>query len=173
MIVASELHKLDIHYKNLSLGEIELINHISQEQLDSFDKGLRKFGLVLIVDKRSKIIEQVKQIIIEQIHYSEEDLKIDFNELITTKLNNNYNYLANLFSEIHGTSIESFILKHKIERVKELIVYYDLNLSEIAIKLDFSSVKQLSNQFKKVTGLAPAFFKKMKNIRRLDQEHLQ
>jgi len=172
MIVASELDKLEIHYRNLTLGEVDLLNHISQEQLDTFDVGLRKFGLELIVDKRAKIIERIKSIIIEQIHYSEEELKINFSEQLSDELHYNYKYLSNLFSEMHGTTIENFIIKQKIERVKELIVYNELNLSEIAWKLNYSSVQHLSNQFKKVTGLTPTFFKNMKHKKRLDINHV-
>ena len=172
MIVASELEKLGIHFKNLILGEVELINHISQEQLDALDIELRRSGLELIVDKRAKIIEKIKNIIIEQIHYSEEDLKINFSELLSEQLNYQYKYLSNLFSEMHGTTIENFIIKQKIERVKELLVYNELNLSEIAWKLNYSSVQHLSNQFKKVTGLTPTFFKNMKYKRRNDLNNI-
>lgn len=168
MIVSSELDKLGIHYRNLVLGEVDSIEQVSQDQLDEFDIGLRKFGLELIVDKRAKIVETIKMIIIEQIHYSEEELKINFSELLSEKLDLNYNYISNLFSEMHGTTIEHFIIKQKIERVKELLVYNELNLSEIAWKLNYSSVQHLSNQFKKVTGLTATFFKNMKNKRRND-----
>jgi len=168
MIVSSELERLEIPYKNLILGEVDLLNNVSQEKLDSLDIGIKKFGLELIIDKRAQIIEKIKNIIIEQIHYSEEDLKINFSEHLSQQLNYDYKYLSNLFSEMHGTTIEHFIIKHKIERVKELLVYNELNLSEIAWKLNYSSVQHLSNQFKKVTGLTPTFFKNMKDKRRLD-----
>ncbi len=172
MIVSSELEKLGIRYKNLILGELELISHISQSHLDAFDIGLRKYGLELIIDKRAQIIEKIKNIIIEQIHYSEEDLKIHFPELLSQELNYNYNYLSNLFSEMHGTTIENFIIKQKIEKVKELLVYNEMTLSEIAWKLNYSSVQHLSNQFKKITGLTPTFFKNMKNKRRIDLNNI-
>ncbi len=172
MIVSTKLEKLGIHYKNLVLGEVEITSHISQEQLVTLDSDLRKVGLELISDKRAKIIEKIKSIIIEQIHYSEEELKINFPELLSKQLNYNYKYLANLFSEMHGTTIENFIIKQKIERVKELLVYNELNLSEIAWKLNYSSVQHLSNQFKKVTGLTPTFFKNMKNKRRNDLNNI-
>jgi AraC-like DNA-binding protein len=166
MIVSSELEKMGVLYRNLTLGEVELLNQISHEQLEEFDKRLRKYGLELIVDKRAKLIEQIKSIIIEQIHYSEEELKLNFSEYLSEKLNLNYKYLSNLFSEMHGTTIENYIIKQKIERVKELLVYNELNLSEIAYKLNYSSVQHLSNQFKKVTGLTPTFFKKLEDKRR-------
>lgn len=173
MIVSSLLENLGIDYRNLILGEVELINHISQEQLDSLDIALRKYGLELIIDQRAKIIEKVKSIIIEQIHYSEEELKINFSDLLSKQLNYSYKYLSNLFSEMHGATIENFIIKQKIERVKELLVYDELNLSEIAWKLNYSSVQHLSNQFKKVTGLTPTFFKNMKNKRRIDINNIE
>ncbi len=141
--------------------------------MDALDIELRRSGLELIVDKRAKIIEKIKNIIIEQIHYSEEELKINFSELLSEQLNYNYKYLSNLFSEIHGTTIEHFIIKQKIERVKELLVYNEVNLSEIAWKLNYSSVPHLSNQFKKVTGLPPTFFKNMKNKRRTDLNNIK
>lgn len=173
MIVSTELEKLGIPFKNLVLGEVDLHDQISQERFNSLDKELRKYGLELIIDKRAKIIEKIKNIIIEQIHYSEEELKINFSELLSEKLNYNYKYLSNLFSEIHGTTIEHFIIKQKIERVKELLVYNELNLSEIAWKLNYSSVQHLSTQFKKITGLTPTFFKKMKEKRRSELDNVE
>ncbi|MFW6223159.1 MAG: helix-turn-helix domain-containing protein [Bacteroidota bacterium] len=166
MIVSSELEKLGLEYRNLILGEVDLLENISQEKLDDLDIGLKRFGLELIIDKRAKIIEKIKTIIIEQIHYSEEEVKANFPKLLSQQLNYNYKYLSNLFSEMHGTTIEHFIINQKIERVKELLVYNELNLSEIAWKLNYSSVQHLSNQFKKITGLTPSFFKKMKDKRR-------
>lgn len=165
MIVSSELEKLGVQYRNLVLGEVDTISSMTGAQLENLDIGLRKFGLELIVDKRAKIIEKIKNIIIELIHYSEEELKINFSEQLSKQLNYNYKYLSNLFSEMHGTTIENFIIHQKIERVKELLVYENLNLSEIAWKLNYSSVQHLSNQFKKITGLTPTFFKNMKNKR--------
>lgn len=165
MIVSSELEKLGVQYRNLVLGEVDTISSMTEAQLENLDIGLRKFGLELIVDKRAKIIEKIKNIIIELIHYSEEELKINFSEQLSKQLNYNYKYLSNLFSEMHGTTIENFIIHQKIERVKELLVYENLNLSEIAWKLNYSSVQHLSNQFKKITGLTPTFFKNMKNKR--------
>lgn len=168
LVVKSELEKLGVQQLNLKLGEVEVVENMSKSQLDTLDAGLRNFGLELIFDKRVHIIEQIKNTIIELIHYSEEDLKVNFSEYLSKTLDYDYTYLSNLFSEVHGTTIEQFIIHHKIERVKELLVYNELNLSEIAWKLNYSSVQHLSNQFKKVTGLTPTFFKKMREKRRLD-----
>ena len=120
-------------------------------------------GLELIEDKKAVIIEKIKNVIIEMIHYEDEIPKVNFSDYLSSKLNYNYTYLANLFSETEAITIEHYIIMHKIERVKELIVYDDLNLSEIAWKLHYSSVAHLSHQFKKVTGLTPSFFKSLKN----------
>lgn len=173
MVVSSELDKLGIFYRNLILGEVELFQDISNEQLEILDAGLRKNGLEIITDKRARVIEKIKNLIIEEIHYSETELKINFSEHLSKQLGYNYQYLSNLFSEIHGTSIEQFIIKQKIERVKELLVYNELNLSEIAWKLNYSNVQHLSNQFKKITGLTPSFFKTLKNKYRTDINNIQ
>lgn len=168
MIVSSELEKLGVNFCNLMLGEVDLIDNLSKDKLDVLDIELKKYGLELLIDKKAKLIERIKNIIIEQIHYSEEEIKINFSKILSKELDYNYKYLSNLFSEMHGTTIEHYIIQQKIERVKELIVYNELNLSEIAWKLNYSSVQHLSNQFKKVTGLTPSFFKKMKDKRRID-----
>jgi AraC-like DNA-binding protein len=165
MVVASELEKLGIHYANLELGEVNILDSISEEQKEELNDGLKKSGLELMGDKKSQLIEKIKNIIIELIHYSEEDLKINFSDFLSEKLKHDYTYLANVFAEVTGSTIQNFIIKHKIERVKELIVYDELNLSEIAWKLNYSSVQHLSNQFKKITGLTPTHFKELKDKR--------
>ncbi len=166
MVLKAELEKLGINHRNLVLGEVELFQPCTQEQLNNLDIGLRTYGLELIVDKRAQLIEKIKNTIIELIHYSEEELVVNFSVFLSEKLNYDYTYLSNLFSEVHGTTIEHFIIHQKIERVKELLVYNELTLSEIAWKLHYSSVQHLSNQFKKVTGLTPSFFKNISNKRR-------
>lgn len=166
MVVAAELEKLGIHYSHLEIGEVNIIGSISDEQRESLDIALKKSGLELISDKRRQIIEKIKNILIELIHYSEEEIRINFSDLLSEKLNHDYTYLANLFSEVTGTTIQQFVIKHKIERAKELLVYDELTLSEIAWKLHYSSVQHLSNQFKKITGLSPSHFKELKIIRR-------
>lgn len=166
MVVKAELDKLNIIHKDLVLGEVDLLNSISQEQLEVLDVGLKTYGLELITDNRAKIIEKIKNTIIELIHYSEEELKVNFSAYLSEKLNYDYTYLSNLFSEVHGTTIEHFIIHQKIERVKELLVYNEINLSEIAWKLHYSSVQHLSTQFKQITGLTPTFFKNLSIQRR-------
>lgn len=166
MVVKAELDKLNIIHKDLVLGEVDLLNSISQEQLEVLDVGLKTYGLELITDNRAKIIEKIKNTIIELIHYSDEEVKVNFSAYLSEKLNYDYTYLSNLFSEVHGTTIEHFIIHQKIERVKELLVYNEINLSEIAWKLHYSSVQHLSTQFKQVTGLTPTFFKNLSIQRR-------
>lgn len=164
MVVKSELEKIGIPYKVVELGEAEIEN-ITQQQRDQLDLLLKKSGLELMDDKKSMLIEKIKTVIIELIHYSDELPKMKFSEYLGSKLNHDYTYISNLFSEVQGITIEHFIIAHKIERVKELLVYDELNLTEIAYKLHYSSVAHLSNQFKKVTGLTPSHFKQLKHKR--------
>jgi AraC-like DNA-binding protein len=166
MVVKSELEKLGLHYIVIDLGEAEIMEDISKEQLEELNISLKKSGLELMDDKKSILVEKIKTIIIELVHYTDEKIKINLSDYLIEKLNHDYTYLANLFSEVKGTPIENFYLSHKIERVKELIVYDELNLTEIAFKLHYSSVSHLSNQFKKITGLTPSHFKKLKHRRR-------
>jgi AraC-like DNA-binding protein len=165
MVVKAELEKLGLHYTVVELGEAEIIEGISEKQHDQFKEALLKSGLELLDDKKSVLIQKIKNVIVELIHYSEEPLAINFSDHLSQKLNHNYTYLANLFSEVQGTTIEKFIIAHKIERVKELLVYNELNLTEIAYLMHYSSVAHLSAQFKKVTGLTPSHFKQLKNKR--------
>jgi AraC-like DNA-binding protein len=167
MVVKSELEKLGLHYITVDLGEAVILEEISAEQLASLGKALKKTGLELMDDKRSILVEKIKTIIIELVHYNDEQIKINLSDYLSEKLGLNYTYLANLFSEVKGTTIEQFYLAHKIEKVKELLVYDELNLTEIAWKLHYSSVAHLSNQFKKMTGLTPSHFKNLKHKRRL------
>jgi AraC-like DNA-binding protein len=148
------------------LGEAEIREDISTEQLALLNIGLKKTGLELMDDKKSILVEKIKTIIIELVHYNDEQIKINLSDYLSEKLNHDYTYLANLFSEVKGTTIEQFFLAHKIEKVKELLVYDELNLTEIAYKLHYSSVAHLSNQFKKMTGLTPSHFKNLKHKRR-------
>lgn len=166
MVVKSELEKLGVHYDTVELGEVEISDKISKEQLDLLGDALKMTGLELMDDNKKILVEKIKTIIIELIHYSDEQIKINLSDYLSEKLNHNYTYLSNLFSEVKGTTIEQFYLANKIERVKELLVYDELNLTEIAWKLHYSSVSHLSNQFKKMTGLTPSHFKNLKNKRR-------
>ena len=165
MVVKSELERIGVPYLVVELGEVEIPGTISQEQRKELDILLKKSGLELMDDKKSMLIERIKTVIIELIHYSNELPKTKFSEYLSEKLNHDYTYLSNLFSEVQGITIEHYIIAHKIERVKELLVYDELNLTEIAYKLHYSSVAHLSNQFKKVTGLTPSHFKHLKHKR--------
>jgi AraC-like DNA-binding protein len=166
MLVKAELEKMDIAYKNVELGEAELENPISNKQRDELKTALLKAGLELMDDKKAMLVEKIKNVIIEMVHYADELPETNFSDYLSEKLNHNYTYLSNLFSEVKGITIEHYIIIHKIEKVKELIIYDELNLTEIAYKLNYSSVAHLSNQFKKITGLTPSFFKKLKDKRR-------
>ncbi len=166
MVVKSELQKLGLHFMHLELGEVDVMEDLSVEQLEVLSIGLNQTGLELMNDKKSILVEKIQTTIIELVHYTDEQIKTNLSDHLTTKLNYNYTYLANLFSEVKGTTIEKFYLTHKIEKVKELLVYDELNLTEIADKLHYSSVAHLSNQFKKMTGLTPSHFKNLKLKRR-------
>jgi AraC-like DNA-binding protein len=162
MLVKAELDKLGLHYILVDLGEVEIMETLSAEQRFLLDYGLRESGLSLIDDKKSIIIERIKNIIIELVHFSEGQLKVNFSDYLSEKLKYDYTYLANLFKETQGTTIEHFLLSHKIERVKEFLVYDELNITEIAYRMNYSSVAHLSNQFKKITGLTPSHYKNLK-----------
>ncbi|HUX97882.1 MAG TPA: AraC family transcriptional regulator [Bacteroidales bacterium] len=172
MVVKSELEKFGLHYTVVELGEAEIKEDISIYKRDQLNVALKKSGLELMDDKKSMLIEKIKKIIIELVHYSGDQLKINLSDCLSEKLNYDYTYLANLFSEVQGTTIEKFFINHKIERVKELLVYDELNLKEIAFKLHYSSVSHLSSQFKKITGLTPSHFKQIKQKRRTPLENV-
>jgi AraC-like DNA-binding protein len=166
MVVKAELEKLGLEYISVDLGEANLTSGITEEQKKNLDVSLRKSGLELLDDKKSMLVEKIKIIIIELVHYSEDQLKVNLSDFLSEKLNYDYTYLANLFSETQGTTIEKFLINHKIERVKELLVYDELNLKEIAFKIHYSSVAHLSSQFKRITGLTPSQFKQLKHRQR-------
>lgn len=166
MVVKEELTKLGVQFTAVELGEAEIMGRISEEQHEHFKAAWLRYGLELMDDKKSVLIQKIKNVIIELAHYSEEPLAVNLSEFLSQKLNHDYTYLANLFSEVQGTTIEKFFIAHKIERVKELLVYDELNLTEIAYQMHYSSVAHLSAQFKKVTGLTPSHFKQLKDKRR-------
>ena len=172
MIVKDQLEKNGIPYKEVNLGEVVLTNPISETQKNLLKTALLSFGLEVMDDKKAMLIEKIKNAIVEMVHYNEELPKVNFSIYLSEKLNYDYTYLSNLFSETEGSTIEHYILLHKIERVKELIIYGELNLTEIAFKLRYSSVAHLSNQFKKITGLTPSFFKSLKNKKRTMLENV-
>jgi AraC-like DNA-binding protein len=165
MMVKEELSKLGLHYVNVELGVVDILESISKEQHEKLKTNLALSGLELLDDKKSVLIEKIKNVIVEMIHYSDELPKVNYSEYISKKLNYDYTYLSNLFSEVKGITIQHFIILHKIERVKELLLYGELNLTEISYLMQYSSVAHLSNQFKKVTGLSPSFYKLMKKKR--------
>jgi AraC-like DNA-binding protein len=172
MLVKSELDKLGLHYKRVELGEAEIEENISPEKWDELNIALKRSGIELMDDKKSILIEKIKNIIVELVHYAEEPLEINFSDYLSQQLKHDYTYLANLFSETQGVTIEHFLIAHKIERVKELLIYDELNITEIAWKMHYSSVAHLSNQFKKMTGLTPSFFKKIKHKKRRSLEDI-
>lgn len=172
MIVKSELELMGVKTCIVELGEAELLKEITSEKRNQLKQNLLKYGLEVMDDKRSMLIEKIKNVIIEMVHYADELPKINNSNYISEKVKYDYTYLANLFSEVQGTTIEHFIIAHKIEKVKELLVYDELNLTEIADKMHYSSVAHLSGQFKKVTGLTPSHFKKLKKKRRKTLESL-
>ena len=172
MIVKEELRKLGLPFLTLELGEVDLVNVPTEKQREQIKEALFKSGLELMDDKRAMLIEKIKTTVIQMIHYSDELPKKNFSDFLSEKLSYDYTYLANLFSETEGCTIEHFVLLHKIERVKELIIYDELNLTEIAFKLHYSSVAHLSNQFKKITGLTPSFFKSLKLKKRNPLENV-
>jgi AraC-like DNA-binding protein len=172
MAVKEELKKLGLHFIVVELGEVEVMENIPLAQRELLKSALLTSGLELMDDKRSVLIEKIKNAIIEMVHHSDEIIKVNFSDYLSEKLNHDYTYLANLFSEVQGTTIEQFIICHKIERIKELIIYGELNITEIAAKMNYSSVAHLSNQFKKVTGLSPSHFKQLKDKRRKPIEEI-
>lgn len=166
IVVKSELKKLGWHYNSVELGEVEIWEDLKPEQLEELNIALKKTGLELIDDKKSILVEKIKTTILEMVYSSDEPISVNLSEYLSKKLNYDYTYLANLFSEFKGITIEKFYLTNKIERVKELLVYDMLSLTEIAYRMHYSSVSHLSNQFKRVTGLTPSHFKILKSKRR-------
>ena len=166
MIVQQELEKLGIPFLSIDLGLVETKDTITEQQHDDLKSNLELVGLELLDDKRSILIDKIKNVIIEMIHYNEEVPRVNYSVFISEKLGYDYTYLSNIFSEVKGITIQQFIIIHKIERVKELLLYDELNLTEISFRLNYSSVSHLSNQFKKVTGLTPSFFKQIRIFRK-------
>jgi len=165
MMVKEELKKLGLHFVIVDLGIVEILEDITPKQFEELKQNLAQSGLELLDDKKTILIEKIKNLIIEEIHYSEELTNINYSDYISEKLHHDYTYLSNIFSEVKGITIQQFIINHKIERVKELLLYDELNLTQISYLLNYSSVAHLSNQFKKVTGLSPSFFKQLKHKR--------
>lgn len=166
------LKEMGLHFIILELGEVELMETLSSNQREELKTKLLASGLELMDDKRSVLIERIKNVVIQMVHYSDEVLLINFSDYLSEKLQLDYTYMSNLFSEVQGTTIEQYIISNKVERIKELIIYNELNITEIAWKMHYSSVAHLSNQFKKVTGLSPTHFKRLKERKRNPIEEL-
>jgi len=167
MAVKEVLAKLGLHFIVVDLGEIDIMEEISGEQLENFRIALSDGGFELMDNTRSILIERIINVVIQMVHNTDEMIKINFSDYLTEKLNHDYNYMSKIFSEVKGITIQQFIIIHKIERIKELLLYHELNLTEISYKLNYCSVSHLSNQFRKVTGLSPSEFKHIKyNSRR-------
>jgi AraC-like DNA-binding protein len=173
LAVKEELKKLGLHFIVVDLGEVENMENMTAEQHQQLQAGLISAGLELMDDKRVVLIEKIKNVITEMIRHSEELPKVNYSDYISEKLNYDYTYLSNLFSAVKGITLQQFIIMHKIERVKELLCYDELNLTEIAFKLHYSSVAHLSNQFKKITGLTPSHYKQLKDKKRRPIEEIE
>ena len=172
MMVKEELKKLGLRYVFVDLGVVEVLEDITPEQHDQLKINLLKSGLELLDNKKSILIERIKGVIVEMIHYMDELPKENYSDFICSKLDYDYTYLSNIFSEVKGITIQQFIIIHKIEKVKELLLYDELSLTEISYKLHYSSVAHLSNQFKKITGLSPSFYKQLKMKRKQTLEQM-
>jgi AraC-like DNA-binding protein len=165
MVVKETFAKLGLHYIALDLGAVEVLEDISEEQRMELRRELVKSGLLLLDNRAAILVDKITSLIVEMIHYTEEVPQVNYSDFISEKLGYDYTYLSNIFSEVKGITIQQFIIIHKIERIKELLLYNELSLKEISYRLHYSSVAHLSNQFKKITGLSPAFYKQLKSKR--------
>ena len=172
MMVKEELKKMGLHFIVVDLGEVDIMETLSPEQREELKIGLLNSGLELMDDKRAILIERIINVITEMIHNADELPEINYSNYLSQKLNHDYTYLSNIFSEVKGITIQQFIIVHKVERIKELIIYDEMNMTEIAWNMGYSSVAHLSNQFKKVTGLSPSHFKQLKDKRRSQLEEI-
>lgn len=172
MVVKSEFEKLGLQTIYVELGEVELQNEITKSQKEALLQNLHSLGFDLIDDKKSKTIEKIKTLIIDLVHHKNNELKTNLSDYLAKNLNQDYNTLSNLFSEVESTTIEKYFISQKIEKVKELLIYNELSLSEIADMLNYSNVAHLSNQFKKITGFTPTSFKQLKDKNRIQIENL-
>lgn len=172
LAVKEELKKLGLHFIVVDLGEIEIMEDLTSEQHEQLKIALLNSGFELMDDKRAVMIERIINVIIEMVHHTNGIIKVNFSDYLSEKLNHDYTYLSNMFSEVKGITIQQFIIIHKVEKIKELLIYDELNLTEISYKLNYSSVAHLSNQFKKITGLSPSHFKQLKDKRRTPIEEI-
>jgi AraC-like DNA-binding protein len=172
MVVESEFEKLGLQTISVELGEVELQDEINDSQKEVLLKNLQTLGFDLLDDKKTKTIEKIKNLIVDLVHHKNNELKINLSDYLVENLHQDYNSLSNLFSEIENTTIEKYFISQKIEKVKELLIYNELSLSEIADLLNYSNVAHLSNQFKKITGFTPTYFKQLKDKKRIQIENL-
>ena len=172
LAVKEELKKLGLHFVVVDLGEVEVMEDLSADERAQLKEALLLSGLELMDNKRAILIEQIKNVVTEMVHYTDEMIRTNFSDYLSEKLKHDYTYMSNLFSEVQGTTIEQYVIAHKIERIKELIIYDELNITEIAYQMNYSSVAHLSNQFKKITGLSPSHFKQLKVKRRISLEDI-
>lgn len=172
MVVKEAFKKLNLHFTTINLGEVDVVENITTDQRLQLKAILLKAGLELMDDRKAILIEKIKNVIVEMVHYADDLPKTNFSSFLSEKLKFDYTYLANIFSETQGTTIEHYIILHKIEKVKELIIYDELNLTEIAYKLHYSGIAHLSSQFKKITGLTPSYFKSLKKKKMILLEDL-
>ena len=166
LVVQNELDKLGIEATNIKLGEITLKKDLTTKAREELENVLDPLGFQVIDDKKSRMIEKIKNVIIDLVHHQDNDAKTNLSDVLSDALHHDYNYLSNLFSDIEGTTIEKYFIAQKVEKIKELLVYDELSLSEIADRMNYSSVAYLSNQFKKVTGLTPSHFKQIREDKR-------
>ena len=171
-MVKQELIKLGLEFRGVKLGTVEMLQPVTLTQKEKLKKNLLRFGLELLDDKKSILIEKIKHVVTEMIYHAEELPMVNDSDYLAEKLNYDYTYLANIFSKEHGISIQQFIIINKIERVKELLLYNELNLTQIATELNYSSVAHLSNQFKKITGLSPSSYKMLKQKSKYNLENV-
>lgn len=172
MVVKAEIEKIGLQPVSVELGEVEIKNKLADEELRQLNTSLKALGFELMDDKKVQTIEKIKNTIVKLVHHSNDDYKTNLSAYITSQVHQDYNYLSNLFSEVEGTTIEKYFITQRIEKVKELLVYNEMSLSEIANQLGYSSVGYLSNQFKKITGLTPSYFKSLKEHKRRNIEEL-
>jgi len=172
LAVKEVLTKFKLHFIIVEMGVVEILENITPTQREQISTALHNLGLDLMEDNKTVLVEKIKNVIIEMVHYTDELPKSNFSDYLSEKLHYDYTYMANLFSEGQGTTIEKFIISHKIERVKELIIYDELNLTQIAWKMHYSSVAHLSNQFKKITGITPSSFQRIKEKKRKPIENV-
>ncbi len=172
LVVQQELDKLDIDRYKVTLGAVETTGELAKEKLEQLDKNLTALGFELLDNSKQQLIEKIKNIVIQRVHHADEQEQHNFSDILSSALHKDYSYLSSLFSEVAGITIEKYIIHQRIEKVKELIIYDELNLSEIAYQLGYSSVAHLSNQFKKVTGLTPTYFKQVGQNKRKPIDHI-